>query len=187
MDEPKETFERFFKNVVIMSFDLLHSLEIEDIPEATGQAVHIIIFDGFLVFNQFLNEPEVAACSTDIRVDLHLSVHFEDGIIVRSDSNINEKGILWLQLLTKTIEEPVVRVQASCFLVLDAEEKIDIKCLGTDSPIFIQSLPESLPFNAIVHPIRIQLTLDITVLLLSLLFLPGPESITETGSRQAIN
>ena len=51
MDEPKETFERFFKNVVIMSFDLLHSLEIEDIPEATGQAVHIIIFDGFLVFN----------------------------------------------------------------------------------------------------------------------------------------
>lgn len=48
MNESEQSFERILHDVLVMRFDLLGPLDVENMSEATGQAVQIIIF--YLVF-----------------------------------------------------------------------------------------------------------------------------------------
>ena len=122
MNEPEESLKGILHDVLVMSFNLLRSLNIEKQSQAAGQTIYIIIFDSFLILDQLLNQPQIATCSTNIWIDLHLPVHLVDSIRVRSYTNINQEKELWVELLAETIDKPVVRVQFSCFFVLDTKE-----------------------------------------------------------------
>ena len=79
--------------MVVVGFNLLQSLYIEDISGAAAQAIQLLRFHEFFI-DQCLYESEVATNSTHVGVDFELPVHFEDGIVVGSDADIDEEGIL---------------------------------------------------------------------------------------------
>ena len=80
--------------MIVVGFNLLQSLDIEDISGTAAQAIQLLRFHEFLIFNQLLYESEVTADSTHVGVDFELPVHFKDGIVVGSDTDIDEEGIL---------------------------------------------------------------------------------------------
>ena len=97
--------------MVVMGLNLLGTLDIEDMPKTTAQTVQIVIFDFLLILHQFLNQPQVAAHPTYIGIQLQVPVHLEDSVWVGSHSHVNQEGVLRVQLLAESVEEPVLRVQ----------------------------------------------------------------------------
>ena len=144
--------------MVVVGFNLLQSLDIENIPGAAAQAIQLLCFHEIFIFDQFLDEPQVAAYSPYIGVEFELSVHFEHGIIVGSDADVNKEGVLGFEFLTESVEEPIVGVELPCFLVLYAEEQVDVFHLAAYSAVFVERLSQGLPIDLIINEcIRIHL------------------------------
>lgn len=94
MYKSEKSLEWFLEYMIVVGFNLLQSLDIEDISGTAAQAIQLLRFHEFLIFNQLLYESEVTADSTHVGVDFELPVHFKDGIVVGSDTDIDEEGIL---------------------------------------------------------------------------------------------
>jgi hypothetical protein len=122
MNESEESLKGILHYVLVMSLNLLRSLKIEDMHQATCKAIQFSILEDIFLFNKFLNQPEVAASCPDIGINLHLPVHFIDSIRVRPHANIDQKEELWVELLAKTINEPVMGIKLSCLFVFDTEK-----------------------------------------------------------------
>jgi len=61
-----------------------------------------------------------------MRSSPHVVVHLVKSVRVRSKTHIQQNRIFWFELITDTIEEPIMRGQLSTVFVLDAKNKIDI-------------------------------------------------------------
>jgi hypothetical protein len=64
-----------------------------------------------MTFSLFQFELHISTDPSDIRVLLHVMIHFEDGTVMGSESGIEQNGKLWIEdlLVAKTVKKPVVR------------------------------------------------------------------------------
>ena len=113
--------------MLVVRFNLLSSLDVKEGEHAAGHTIDILSFDLFLVLDQLFNQPQVPADASYVGIHLQMTVHLEDSSRVWPYSHIQKKGVLGLQLLAETVEKPVVRVEIAGFLVLDAEEEVDVE------------------------------------------------------------
>lgn len=109
MYEFEDRLEGFFNQMLKVFLDLLCSLDIKHIHKRTANAVHILWLIHLLVFYFLLNKPHVSAHTADPIVELHASIHLEDSVGVRTNSNIKNHCIFGLELLAESIEKPVMR------------------------------------------------------------------------------
>lgn len=110
--------------MLVVVIDLLCPLNIEQQREQISAAIDI--FGHVIILNQLLNQPQVASDPTNVRMHLHITVHSEHRSWIGFNANVHQKSITRVQLLTKTIEKPVMRVEFSCLFVLYADEKVSV-------------------------------------------------------------
>jgi hypothetical protein len=59
----------------------------------------------------------------------HVLVELVNGIVVRPCSNIKHETKLWFQVLTNSLEEPLVTINLTVISVLNGEHEVDPSCL----------------------------------------------------------
>jgi hypothetical protein len=70
------------------------------------------------------------ASATVVIVD-HVFVQLGNGIIISSGSDVQHQGVLWLEILAKALEKPLVTVDLTIIPLLNGKDKIDstaLKC-----------------------------------------------------------
>lgn len=107
MYEFEGTLKGFLNKMLKVVFYLLCPLNIEYHCQYTAAAINIC-GSCFFIFHHLFNKTQVAAYTSHFRIQLHAAVHLEKSIFVRPDSHIYQRCVLWLELLTKTIEKPVM-------------------------------------------------------------------------------
>ena len=84
----------------------------------------MLIFDLFTFVESFHLQTHVSAHSTDIRMILHVFVHFHESFALCFQTHIKENCIFRSQLFAKTIKEPIVRGKLTSIFILGAEKQV---------------------------------------------------------------
>lgn len=122
MYELEDGLKWFFDQVLEVLFNLLCALNIEETDKHAAETVHVLALSHFFIFNLFLDQPHVAAHTAHIGIHFHAAIHLENSVRIGPHTNIKKNSVLWLELLAKSVEKPVVRGQLACLLVLDAKK-----------------------------------------------------------------
>jgi hypothetical protein len=72
---------------------------------------------------------DLTAATSTIFVSLHMSVQFEQGILVWSCSNIEHQAQFRLQVLANALKEPPMGINFSIVSMLDAKANVDTSSL----------------------------------------------------------
>lgn len=131
MDELEDGLEGLVDEVCEVVLDLLRLLDVEDVDDQAAEAVQILIFVHLVVFHLFGLQTHVPAHAAHSWVSAHVVVHLVYGFGVGPEAHVQQDGVLGLQLVAETVEEPVVRGQLAAVLVFYAEVKIHVFFVAT--------------------------------------------------------
>lgn len=109
MDKLEDRLERLINQMCEMVLYLLCLLDVEDIDDEAAQAIEVLILVHFIILHFFSLQTHVAAHSTHSRVSPHVVVHLVDGLGVAPETHVQQDRVFGLELITETVEEPVVR------------------------------------------------------------------------------
>lgn len=83
MNESEGSFEWFIHKVGKVVLDLLSSLNIYELSAETCQTIYLLIFNFFILFSFLDLQTHVSADASNVRVVLHVFVHFHQGLSIR--------------------------------------------------------------------------------------------------------
>ena len=88
MNELKQSLERFVQKMVVMAFNLLCPLYIEQVEHQRCHEVHIFISHSLLIIKDLLYQSQISTGSTHILIHLHVAVQLENRLRVWSNTHI---------------------------------------------------------------------------------------------------
>ena len=109
MDELEDGLKGLVDKMGKVILNLLCLLDIKNVDDDAAQPIQVLIFVHLFIFYLFCLQTHVAADTAHPWMSLHISVHLVNGLRIWSQTDVQQDGELWFQLIAKSIEKPVMR------------------------------------------------------------------------------
>lgn len=109
MDELEDGLKGFVNKMGEVIFNLLSLLDIENVDNDAAQPIQVLIFMHLFIFYLFCLQTHVTADTAHSWMSFHISVHLVNGLRIWSQTDVQQDGELWFQLIAESVEKPIMR------------------------------------------------------------------------------